>query len=325
MRQAHPLGKRNERKDNDMSQLGSTLLIANPQARSGKALRVAEHLHRRLTSMLSERRTALPALVFTQRADDATLIAREHGANFDTVMTLGGDGVVHEVVNGLMQLERHDRPQLAVIPYGNGDDFARTLGMDRNPEKALQQIVEGNAYPMDVGCANGEWFDESFSLGLDASIALGTIELRERTKRTGTVLYVQAAMDNLLNHFNRHKFKVGFDGVKPQELDAYLIAVQNGRYYGGGFQITPEASLEDGVFDVCWASGPFSKPRAAAIFARAKLGRHTGAKGLHFTQARTITIEVVDEVACQVDGEPLSASRYDIRLEPKALTVIKPR
>lgn len=112
---------------------GRTLVIVNPAARSGKAAEVAAHAAL-IFDRIQKRQSQPMRLTFryTVGPKDATQIAQHEGPNYDTVVALGGDGLINEVANGLMSLPINQRPTLALIPCGNGDDFARTIGMSRN-------------------------------------------------------------------------------------------------------------------------------------------------------------------------------------------------
>ena len=110
-----------------LSPLGRTLIIANPAAHSGKGAAGAEFSRRFLASYSAA--TDGYELKLTTAMGDARVMAIE-AAEFDTVVALGGDGVIHEVVNGLMTLSPETRPALGIIPMGSGNDYARTLGMN---------------------------------------------------------------------------------------------------------------------------------------------------------------------------------------------------
>lgn len=105
---------------------GRTLVIVNPAARSGKAAEVAAHAAL-IFDRIQKRQSQPMRLTFryTVGPKDATQIAQHKGPNYDTVVALGGDGLISEVANGLMSLPINQRPTLALIPCGNGDDFAR--------------------------------------------------------------------------------------------------------------------------------------------------------------------------------------------------------
>lgn len=307
-----------------MLYLGHTLLIANPTARSGKAEKIALTAHKKLIERVAQGQDFDPSLVLTRERGDGETIAATQGAEFDTIIVIGGDGIVHEVINGIMRIGREQRPRLGVISCGNGDDFARSLNLSRDPLHTLDQLLQGNVLSIDIGKVNDHYFAETLSFGFDAAIALQTTELRQKTKRTGTILYLQCALDQLRHNMILRKVQISLDNKPAFTKEVYMIAVQNGQHYGGGFQITPHASLTDGLFDICYATGPYLKPVAAYIFMQAKKGNHLGMKGIYTTQARTITLDFNDPIACQIDGEPLYALHYEAEVIPSAIEVIIP-
>ena len=129
--------------------LGRTLVIANPVAHSGDGAAAAERVKRFFSSYANA--TDGFELRLTQAPGDGMLMAQE-SAGFDTVIALGGDGIIHEVANGLMSVTPHQRPALAVVPVGSGNDFARTIGAATNdPIGALGQILRGCGRKLDLG------------------------------------------------------------------------------------------------------------------------------------------------------------------------------
>ena len=166
-----------------MHHLGRTLAIVNPAAQNGNGARAAAFL--RYASAVGE----TPFLELDIRTTNASGHAADLAASstaYDTVLAVGGDGVIHEVVQGLMKIRRTQRPALGVLPCGNGNDYARTLGMRLSVSEAFPQLLTAVRRAADVGICNGEYFMQTLSFGLDAAIALGTHERRERTGRQGT-------------------------------------------------------------------------------------------------------------------------------------------
>ena len=226
------------------SPLGRTLLVANPAAHSGRGAEGAEFARRFLGSYSSV--TDGYDVRLTSRAKEATSIAAR-AAGYDTLVVLGGDGVIHEVVCGLMSLPRERRPRLAVLPLGSGNDYARTLGMARNDvEGAFAQIVRGTARPVDVGRVNGTYFAETLSFGLDAAIAIDTTARRAAdTSQEGEALFVTSGLKILSQAKQGFACTARFDDGEPLELAPHVFAFQIGPSYGGGFLICPEADPSD--------------------------------------------------------------------------------
>ncbi|MCI8468265.1 MAG: diacylglycerol kinase family lipid kinase [Eggerthellaceae bacterium] len=299
---------------------GRVLLIANPAAQNGRGADAAAE-----ASVLL--REALPASTVEVQPTAGPGHGRElaaAAADFDTVIALGGDGIIHEVVNGLMTLPANERPYLGIIPVGSGNDYAATLSMERDVVRAVAQLVDARAVSVDVGCCNGVYFAETVSFGLDAAIALDTVERRKRTGRTGTMLYLAAGLDQLMNHLDCRRYRVAFDDGGFHEGEMYLFAVQNGPTYGGGFTVAPKASIADGWLDVVIAHPPLSRKKATLIFMLAKDGHHTRFKQLEFRRAHRLRVEFDEPLPVQVDGERLEGTSFELSVAPRALRVLVP-
>lgn len=310
---------RNVRAAMDTS-LGRVFLIANPAAQSGNGAKALDRVAPLLREALGEQAVVVAKTMGPRHATD--LAKRAEGA--DTVIALGGDGVIHEVANGLMQRESFRRPKLGVIPVGSGNDFARSLGVSSQAEKACSQILGGHAAPVDVGHVNGQWFVETLSFGLDAAIAIDTMERRKKSGRSGAALYMESGINQLINHLDTYDYTVSFDGGEPISGQAITFAMQNGPYYGGGFKICPDARLDDGVLDLCIAHPPASVAKAIFLFLRAKSGHHVGFSNIEMLRCTTAHIEFENQPPAQVDGEEIQGRVFDVRLDPASLQVIVP-
>lgn len=316
--------------------LGSTLLIANPAARNGEGAQAAEKA--------AELLRAVPGcsleVALTRRPGHAGDLAAG-AAGFQTVAVLGGDGAIHEAANGLMRLPRDERPAMGAIPVGSGNDYAFSLGMASRLDRAVSQLASAPVRWADAGTCNGEFFVETLSFGLDAGIALDTVERRKRTGATGTALYMRSGLDQLLHHLDSRRIRARFsrlgDAAKPAafwdqarsgdgsaEGDVILCAVQVGPTYGGGFRICPGARFDDGMLDVCIAHAPVGLLKAAFVFLRAKNGRHLGFREIEAFSARGLHLEFAQPLPVQIDGERLEATEFEIGIEPAALRVIAP-
>ncbi len=301
--------------------LGSILLIANPTSQNGRGSRLAEQAVEQLFTLMSD---CSIEVLLTKHARHATHLAAESNG-YDALIVLGGDGVVHEAVNGLMQLPKDERPAFGVIPTGSGNDFAKALGMPRSLENACAALCTAEARWSDVGWVNGRYFAETLSFGLDAAIALDTVERRKRTGRKGVFLYGESAIHQVKNNFRFYDYSLQVDGGDPHRSRSITFAVQNGPYYGGGFDICPEAKLDDGLFDVCISHPPVTRTYAALAFMRAKSGKHTGMRKIEMFRAKTLTIDFDEEPPAQTDGELLEGTHFEARVEPEAIRFLYPQ
>ena len=312
--------------------LGKTLIIANPRAQSGAGKKVAERLRRFLQLYLDD--PASFDLVQTEHPRHATEIARGAGS-YDTVLALGGDGIIHEVVCGLMRLGAASRPALGIVPVGSGNDYAQTLGISDYSGRDFARLLSVDPVRMDIGKiaidgegagARTEYFCETCSVGLDAAIAIDTYTLRQKTHLTGNALYMASGLRVFGPRFGTFPLSVSFDGEAPIEIACHFFAMQMGPTYGSGFQICPDADPQDGIIDVCYAAGPVPRAVALPIFLRAKNGKHVTSRHVHMRTARRIELSLArDGFPIQADGEQIHARRLSIDVLPHALTVLRPR
>ncbi len=263
------------------------------------------------------------SLAFTTQPKHASELAL-NAQGFSSIITLGGDGAVHEVANGLMWRDRETRPTLGIIPAGSGNDYAKSLKIPIDIEKAASEVVTYRPRPVDVGKVNEDYFVETLSFGLDAAIAIDTMDRRKKTGRKGALLYMESGFNQLLHHLDSFPYKVVFDDDPPVESSSITFAIQIGPYYGGGFKICPDAKVDDGVFEICIGHGPLGVMKAATIFLRAKGGNHTGYKEIELLSAKKIHIEFEEEPPAQMDGEIITGTVFDVSMIPDALQVLRP-
>lgn len=305
------------------SPLGRTLLIANPTAHSGAGGQAADFAESFLTSYGSATRGF--EVRRTQAAGDATKMSAG-AAGFDTVVALGGDGVIHEVVGGLMRIPGEARPQLGIVPIGTGNDYARTLGMARNdPERALAQLVRGRVQPTDLGEVNGIPFMETLSFGLDAAIALDTTDRRSAgTSMEGEGLFLSSGVRIMSQARRGWSWHGTIDGRTVGSSCSVVFAIQVGPTYGGGFRVCPKASPTDGRLDVCYNTALPAVPRVLGIFGLARFGLHTSSRVLQFATMREATLDFEEEPPAQADGERVTGAHFEVRVLPAALRVLVP-
>ncbi len=316
-------------------QLGHTIVIANPAARSGKGAHAAEFVHRYFKAHSSATDTFQMQLTHARgHAQDIAAQATEA----DTVIALGGDGLINEVVNGLMQIPAVCCPILAVIAMGSGNDFARTLGSAINdPKAALTEIMTGTTKQLDLGVLDKDtpqekYYIETLSFGLDAAIALDTTDRRAaNTHQQGAVLFATSGLKIMSKAHRGWAFSASYydaSGIKKEISGREIIfAVQQGVSYGGGFQVTPKADISDGLLDLCYNCSLPMVPNTLRLFALARLGKHTRSRHLAFDQLTHLDIHFPEEIPPgQIDGEKIPQQKqHSIDVAPAVLKVIAPR
>lgn len=293
-----------------------TLLIVNPAARHGETAALVPVIEKLLANLPHE-------TVLTEHMGHAAKIAADAAA-FDLVVAAGGDGTVHEVLNGLMSHPAETRPALGLLPTGSGNDTRRTLGISTDLTKAALELGTGERRRFDVGRCNGIYFNNSFAAGLDAKVTAKAVEYKVTKKRDGMWLYLTSLLHVLLHELDSFPMTISFDGGEPSLYDTLIIAMTNGPTYGGGFHITPDAVPDDGLFEVCMID-PLSLPGALARLPFVVAGKHTWMKPVHMSRHNSAVIECESPIPAQIDGEVLLERRYEIEMLPRAIECIVPR
>ncbi|MCX8006803.1 MAG: diacylglycerol kinase family lipid kinase [Coriobacteriia bacterium] len=294
-----------------------TLLIVNPAARHGETGKMLPAIEQLLDGGLPHE------TVVTDGPGHARELAAS-SAGRTLVAAVGGDGTVHEVLNGLMTIPPEERPALGLIPTGSGNDTRRTYGIPADISQAVLVLASGERRTFDVGMCNGLYFNNSFAAGLDAKVTAKAVEYKVTKQRDGLWLYLTALLHVLFNDLEGFRACVSFDGDDAVETDTLIVAVTIGQTYGGGFFITPHAIPDDGLFDVCTID-PLSLPEALARLPFVVAGKHTRMRPVHMSRHASVVIEAEAPVPAQIDGEVLLATRYEVSLLPRAITCVVPR
>ncbi len=218
-------------------------IILNPMADMGNAYKVANDLR----PIVAEYGNAdWSGTVYPTHATELAKQAGEEG--YDMVIAMGGDGTVHEVVNGLMQVSKDKRPILGVVPVGSGNDFAFACGMPLHSGQALTHALEGEPSSVDVGLMideNGrkEYFDNSIGIGFDAVV---TIRSHKLPLLRGFLMYLTAVIQTIIINHDPSKMNLIIDGENLESTNI-MTTICNGPREGGGFMIAPEAINTDGI------------------------------------------------------------------------------
>lgn len=290
------------------------LLIVNPEARHGETGPLVPVIKQLLQSVSYDIR-------ITSHVGHAADIARE-AEGYDVIVAVGGDGTVHEVLNGIMA-RPEPRPALGLIPTGSGNDTRRTLGVSEDMAEATLTLVSGTRRRFDIGRCNGTYFNNSFAAGLDARVTAKAVEYKTTTKRAGLWLYFTALIHVLFNELYPHHVRISWDGAEPVEDDILALATTIGPTYGGGFKITPDAIPDDGLLEVCIID-PLTLPQALMRLPFVVVGKHTGMKVVRMSRRTTVVIESDCPMPAQIDGEVMVSSRFEVEIVPDAIECIVP-
>ena len=333
--------------------MNNFILIANPISGKGNAKNVAEQAYTTLTES-----GAHGQLTFTSASGDAKRFAQEAVSDgVRSVIACGGDGTLHEVVNGIATVPD---VTLGVLPCGRGNDFAAAIGVPLKPDDAIATLLSGTPIRVDLGCcyqsssqqsavnpdnvARNEMEGGSTERNLNvqtpptepqekiknyfitiATCGYDTEVSRRAAKGTplfaGTASYAYAAVETLFYYDPPFVRLEGDFGVHEGPLLLAATGITN--RYGGGFQIVPKARIDDGLFDVCIIR-PVSSLTVLRLLVTLFWGGHVSHPAVSMHQTRTLTIETDTPMLLYADGEPMCETPATIEIIKHGLAVMAP-
>lgn len=284
-------------------------LVVNPTSGKGRGAAVRSAVEERLRGGGMHVRTIVGR--DADHARDLTHAAVAEG--IDAIVALGGDGMVHLV---LQAVAGTDTP-LGIVPAGTGNDLAASLGLPTDPIAATDTILAGSRRRIDAVRVGERWFGCVLGAGFDS-----VVNERANTLRwpKGTARY-NLAIALELPRFAALPFVVTIDG-EEWRTDAMLVAVGNAQSYGAGIRITPDAVLDDGLLDVCVLT-PVSKLTFIRTLPKARTGKHIEHPAVVVKRGRVVTIDSPGVVA-YADGERLGPLPVTCECVPGAVEVFAP-
>jgi diacylglycerol kinase (ATP) len=300
------------------------LVIVNPNAGNGKGKKDWG----RISQLLNEE--GIPfAVKFTERkghAIDFTTAAIKEG--FRKIITVGGDGTLNEVVNGVFSNEACPATDisLALIPVGTGNDWGRMFGIPLDYKKAIKIIGENKLMLHDAGLVS--YFDETgekkryfiniAGLGFESVVVRRTNNQKDKG-RSGKLIYFYNLLMSLLSYRNT-KAELIIDG-KNIHADIFSLNVGNGRYCGGGMRQTPDALPDDGLLDVTVINGigKFEIIRNLKILYDGTILSHPKIDGY---KCRNIKVSSGSLLYVEADGESLGHTPAEFSIIPASIKIV---
>ncbi len=295
---------------------GAPVVILNPASDRGHTKLLHSKLERALMGGRGE-------LVLTDGRRAAEKLAATAALEGRGVVAVGGDGTITEAASGILATGR--AVPFGIVPAGSGNDYAYvTLGLPHDPLQALEIALDAPTQAMDAGQVNERYFANSLSVGIDANMAAAAEKLKRVPLLRGQALYWASALQELLLHYNRcPRLRILCDGETKDTRYFAVAAVSNGPSYGGGFQINPGADPRDGYFELCAIWKP-SLARALRLLPLIEQGKHLDQPEVMQQKVRHVTLEGDRPIFAQLDGEVITAQRFDVRILPGALQVRQP-
>ncbi len=305
---------------------GPTWVIVNPAAGNGKAAQHWPHLATQLTAQ---------GITFTQAitcgpGDGIMLAAQAVAARATRLIVVGGDGTLNEIVTGLSQAITLGTavPTLALLPLGTGTDFARGLGIT-SIEAGLNALHNDQPQAIDLGIAQfhdqaGQAQRRAFVNVADCGLGPhATAQIRNVSQLPGQLAYLYGATQAIAA-YTPAMTQINVDGQEAYHAPCGLLAVGNGRYFGGGMHVAPKAQLADGQFDLVILGGTNRRRLLSELLPRVYRGTHLRHPAVHLLRGATIAITAEPPLPLELDGEIVGSTPATFSLLPQALNVFAP-
>lgn len=282
-------------------------VIWNPFA-GGKSERIIKKLTTRLDT-----ETLAYSIFDTQQTKNATLSIRQHlDTSFTDLIIVGGDGTINESVNGL----NHDIP-VSIIPAGTGDDFIKNITLGKNINAQIETAINGRVISIDLGQCNERKFVNGVGIGFDGQIVEDMASKRVPVLSGHAAYYYHVL--RILGGYQERSFTYHVDD-KAHKKDLILLTVGNGTTFGGGFKLMPQASIDDGLLDIC-EIGRISSINRFLNIHKLSNGTHGTLKEVSLYKAKEVTIAKNDLLYAHIDGEQMGQPPFTVKVLPNALKI----
>ena len=292
-------------------------LIVNPAAGRGRSKRRTASI----CKLLEDSGIVLELMQSTAVGDVESKVLAAASSGAEQIIVAGGDGSIHEAVNGIMRAAT--TTALGVIPVGTGNDFAKACSIPLQWEEATRLLAgrvasDAPARIIDVGRMNDRYFANGAGIGFDAKI--NHIACGNRLP-IGDLNYLIAVFQGVWDGVITPQVRLRYDAV-DYDGAVTLVEVCNGPYVGGMFHIAPMAENDDGFLDLVFVQ-PVSRPRIFALLPRLLNGSHIAAPEVTCSRVASVTLTAAGPVPSHLDGEvqPL-ATKFDLQVLPGALAIL---
>jgi len=266
------------------------IFIVNPKSGKGKGMVASKIIHEYCLSNNID-----CEILYTSKVGEAKFLADLNKDLKDTIIySVGGDGTLNEVINGLA----HSKVPLGIVPVGSGNDFYKS-------------IKENDNKVIDLGKVNNRYFINIASVGIDAEIAKSANEMK-KYHIPSNLIYVTSIVKNIFE----------FNGIKlcVDDSKKYLtmLTICNGRFYGGGFKIAPNAEMDDKLLDI-YEVNKLSKFNTLKLLSKLLKGTHESDNSVIIYKTNKIKVESDIDLVCNVDGEIIISNIFDFNVEEGAI------
>jgi diacylglycerol kinase (ATP) len=297
-----------------------TLIVLNPHAANGKAGKLWSTIEPLLWDYLGE----LVVAITQSPADVAQHIHQAYEAGLTRVISIGGDGTNHSLINALVahneKYPNETQMEYGILPVGTGRDWARSLGIPFDIESAAKWIAEAKPKAVDVGqvqlADQTTYFLNVASVGISGDV----VTRMDKSKRRPWS-FLGASVRTLID-YRPSEVQIRLNGEDWYEGTSYLVAIANGTTFGRGMKVAPFADISDGLFDVVLVEG-MSRLRAMDALRRVYDGKHLNVERIH--HAQTASVEIMSKsssLGMELDGEYARGQNLRFDIKPSVLNLL---
>lgn len=263
-----------------------------------------------------------PIILLTRFQDHARELAEEYASADTVIYSVGGDGTLNEVINGVMRSPYWEQVIVAHVPCGSGNDFIKGMTEIKDPVALLEKYKSGKYKAIDVGVVNERYFINIASVGFDAEIVLGAKKFKRIPFLNAELAYILSVFSTLV-HLKDYAFWVSIDEQSEEMVNVLFLTMANGNYYGGGMKAAPKAKLDDGHLDFCFID-QVKRREVPFLLPKFIKGKHEKLKVVHHLKGKTMEIRSKKLLPLNMDGEVVMTKHVQVRIKEKCLNVLLP-
>ncbi|MEA3423068.1 MAG: diacylglycerol kinase family protein [Bacillota bacterium] len=277
------------------------LIIINPVAGKGKGLAVRD----KLLNELDKAKITYDIIISSYEGEIEKIALDADIERITEIIVLGGDGTVVEAINGII----NKKIRLGIIPIGTGNDFFRSIQPKIDIDDAIKKIVDEKIILSDVGKINDTYFLNVSGFGMDSYILENLKKIKKYIK--GSIAYTVSTFYTLFSYRSK-KVYIEIDGIQL-ERDIMLVSICNGKYFGGGMMISPNASIDDGQFELIIVK-KMSILRFIKLFGKIFKGTHLFVDEVEEFKGKKFKIKSDVEIPINVDGNLIGVTPLEINV-----------
>lgn len=304
--------------------LKKVLIIANPGSGKGEAPEHAETLRKLL---MEEYNCEIDTRQTGKVGDAKDWAESAKSEGFDTVICLGGDGTVNEVINGLMLVK--EPPLFSFVPIGTANDLGRVLGFDMSPETAINQFKDLKVDTLDIGQVNEQYFMDAVAVG-EISTAIMETDY-EKKNRLGYLAYVADAAKAILD-YKDHEYQIVNSNNEVFQVKSKLVVIAMNSSLAGIENLIAHREHKDGLLQFFALKGNVLASSIVTLATEAGIPKENvnDDKLLAFSDTN-VSIKLMDddnnneEISSNVDGDEGPKIPLEIKVHKEALRVLKPK